>query len=1502
VGTNQISITNSLDGYNLNGSTDKNNTAFDAFVAKFNSTGTNLALVYSTFLGGTNSDMANGIAVDNNGAAYVTGWTVSTNFPNTVGLYSFVATNKTSFPATNVFLTKILTVVTNGATNAIIAWSAEFGGKGADVGYGVAVDRVTGNVFVTGAASSTNFPTYNVPGLMSRTNSGKSDVFVIAFTNTTANSITNLYSGYLGGKEDDYGYGIAVDANDNAYVVGQTLSTNFPTFKGQFTRRNGTNDAFLTKIVLKVPPPEIGTQPTASQTNAVGSSVTFSITETTNDVTPPYFFQWQKFGTNVVTVTNVVDGTNLVTLTNVVTGTNLVNGGNISGATNSQLTISPAQITNSGNYWLIIANYGGAVTSSPAFLLVTNVPPEFTEPISQTNGVGTTAIFAVTVTNGTPPFSYQWMLGGTNLVNVTNTVNGVKVITSGATSNVLAISNVQTNNAATNYAVIVTNPDRSVTSSVASLTVLTAPEIFGQPASQTNAVGSTEIFAVTAIGTDPLHYQWQLNGTNMVNVTNHISGATSTNLTISNAQITNSGNYTVIVSNIENSVTSSVAILTVTNIRPVIILQPISQTNGVGTTANLAVTINATATAPVSYQWQMNGTDMVNVTNHVSGATSASLTITNAQPTNSGNYTVFVSNPGGSVTSSVAILTVTNIRPVIILQPISQTNGVGSAVNLAVTIDATATAPVSYQWRIGGTTNLVNGGNITGATNAILTINPAQTNNSGNYTVIVTNIGGSVTSSVAVLTVTNMPPEIKVQPASQTVAPGTTVNFMVTATGTAPLSYQWQLSGTNLANSSGRNGQISGVTSSGLKINNAQTNNNGNYTVIVTNITGISVTSSVAILKVTGTPVITMQPTPTNQILAVGATATITVTAVGLEPLSYQWYVGETNLVNGATNNVLTISNAQTTNSGSYTVIVTNTVGSVTSSNAVLTVVRLMVVAWGDNVYGQTNVPVGATNVMAIAGGGYHSLALQTNGTVVAWGYDQYGETDVPGDLTNGIAIAAGLDYSLALRADRTVVAWGDNTYGQTNVPADLTNVVAIAGGSFHSLALRADGTVVAWGYNAYGQTNVPAGLTNVVAVAAGYLHSLALSADGTVTGWGAGTNNTGSFPEFGQVMVPAGLTNVVAISAGYFHNLALQANGMVVAWGAGQTNDPNNENGVEYGQSIVPVGLSNVVAVAGGAIHSLALRANGAVVAWGAGQTNDPSDGADYGQSIIPIGLSNVVAVAGGSFHSMALENDGSPFIVRQPASQTTSSNTTVTFTVIALGAPALSYQWQKNDSNLTDGGNVSGSTNATLILTDVQAADAAGYTVVIANAIGSVTSSTAVLVVTNKPPEITVQPANQTAWVGSSVTFAVTATGTPPLSYQWYVEYVDVTNLVDGMTTNVLTISNVQTNDSGSYWVIVTNLAGSVTSSKAVLTVMLPPSFGNIHAESGVSGSFILSGTGGFSNGTYYVLTSSNLLVPLTNWTIITTDRFDSTGGFTFTNPAPTNTPQQFYLLQLP
>ena len=221
--------------------------ARDAFVAKFAPSGTNL--IYSTFLGGANDDAGYHIVCDSAGSVYVTGSSCSTNFPNTAtnvpGLFSFVATNASGVvSATNAFLTKI-------NSNGAIVYSALFGGYASDIGYGVALDPLN-DAFVVGASTSANFPTANASGFLNTTNSGGNDVFITAF-NPAGTAL--LYSAYLGGSGDDFGYGVAVDPLGNAYIVGQTTSANFPTNNAYQSALSGANDSFLAKILLNIPSP-----------------------------------------------------------------------------------------------------------------------------------------------------------------------------------------------------------------------------------------------------------------------------------------------------------------------------------------------------------------------------------------------------------------------------------------------------------------------------------------------------------------------------------------------------------------------------------------------------------------------------------------------------------------------------------------------------------------------------------------------------------------------------------------------------------------------------------------------------------------------------------------------------------------------------------------------------------------------------------------------------------------------------------------------------------------------------------------------------------------------------------------------------------------------------------------------------------------------------------------------------------------------------------------------
>jgi hypothetical protein len=268
-------------------------------------------------------------------------------------------------------------------------------------------------------------------------------------------------------------------------------------------------------------------------------------------------------------------------------------------------------------------------------------------------------------------------------------------------------------------------------------------------------------------------------------------------------------------------------------------------------------------------------------------------------------------------------------------------------------------------------------------------------------------------------------------------------------------------------------------------------------------------------------------------------------------------------------------------------------------------------VAWGWNGEGECNIPSG-TNYIAIAAGGFHSLALKSDGSIIAWGDNYYGECNVPSG--NYVAIAAGWGYSLALKSDGSVVAWGDNYYGECNVPPG--NFIAIAADSFHSLALKSDGSLVAWGWNNSGVCDdVPAG-NNFKAIAAGTSHNLALKSDGSLVAWG---NNFEC-----QCCVPDG-NNFKAIAAGAVHNVALKSDGSIVAWGRHYER-----------QCEAPTG-NNYVAISAGWYHNLALKSDGSLVAWGLDI---------LGRCDVPSG-NNFTAIAAGGAHSLAIEQAGTQWMV---------------------------------------------------------------------------------------------------------------------------------------------------------------------------------------------------------------------------------------------------------------
>src|SRR6266568_4684842 len=804
------------------------------------------------------------------------------------------------------------------------------------------------------------------------------------------------------------------------------------------------------------------------------------------------------------------------------------------------------------------------------------------------------------------------------------------------------------------------------------------------------------------------------------------------------------------------------------------------------------------------------------------------------------------------------------------------------------TYSLTNNAGGSLSWSLVNTSSWLNVSPTSGtlnpggpATTVTVSLAPAATNlTAGSYSATLRftnfndNFGQTRQITLAVVT----PPVITAQPTNQALLLGMTANFRVGTAPNALLLYQWQENGNNLNDG----GNVSGSATGTLTISNVLSASVGAYSVIVSNAAGVVPSSNAFLTIVPSEPVIVLQPT--NQTVLPGATASFSVAAVGDTPYLYQWQVDGTNLSNsasfsGVTSSTLTINSVSPSNAGTYSALVTNALGWASSTGAVLSVISVTVPGLTMSTLWSFNGNSGKFPYSPLAGGrdgNFYGTTIEggTSGAGTVFRVNTNGSlfTVLSFNGNNGAIPFGGLvlardgyyygtTYTGAFYGDGTVfrIIGGMPitlaTFNGNNGAFPVAGLVQGSDGNFYGTANQGG----AYGYGTVFRITGGGTLTTLVAFnySDGAFPSpvLAQGSDGNFYGTteNGGTNGghgtvfkmtpSGTFTRLYSFGTNDGATPIAGVVQGFdgnFYGTTLQGG--------------NGDYGTVF--KITPSGtLTTLYSFTGG---------NDGANPWGG--LVQASDGNLYGTTqsggaysfgtvfnIAPNGpLTTLAQFDGynGAAPSAALvqlpngnlygttqtggaNDDGTIFrlsisgplqITGQPADQSAYTGGAALFTVATFGSGPVFYQWQRDGINLSDGGDISGATNATLRITNITTDDAALYSVVVSNTVNSLISDDAVLEVIISPPHIITQPVSQTRVAGTSAAFTVAALGDLPLFYQWQENGTNLTDggNISGAATSTLTLANVSAADDGTYSVVVSNTIRAVSSDKAVLTVV--------------------------------------------------------------------------------
>ena len=933
-----------------------------------------------------------------------------------------------------------------------------------------------------------------------------------------------------------------------------------------------------------------------------------------------------------------------------------------------------------------------------------------------------------------------------------------------------------------------------------------------------SAGGSAQMTTSAAPGgTIPFTYTWVRDQGGVVDTVkpDSIFSTLADTLRLANLSISDTGSYRLIIKNAGGSATSADATLLV-NAAPVFSSHPNDTAVAVGAGAafSAATVHNGSSQGTLSYQWKKNG---VNVP---SGGTSATYTIASASLADTGLYTVVVTrslNGTTQSTSNAGRLRV-NTPPQLSAQPRDTTvaagNGTGTAFTVAVTVNNGSSAGTfSYQWKRNGV-DVPSGG-----TSATYTIASATIADTGLYTVEVTRtLEGtttSTTSAAARLTV-NAAPVISTQPRDTAVVAGVAGAFSVSATpvGGGALTYQWKKDGVDVSTGSGGTTEtyVTGATS---------LSDTGSYSVVVAstlNGTTISTTSEAGILRVNAPPGISSQPADTT--MAAGATGTAFAVAVSDNgsssgTLSYKWKKNGIAVPSGGASATYSISSAALSDTGSYTVEVTRTLGGTTTSTeseaGILRVNGAPAISLQPR---DTTVVAGVAGTFLVGatsvGGGALSYQWRKNGIDIigaaSASYSTMGAT-LADTGAYSVVVTSTLNGTTSSTTSGTGMLRVNTAPVITSQPRDTTVAAGSGTGAAFSAAAAVDNGSSAGAFSYQWKKNgvdVPTGGTSA-----------------TFTIASAAITDTGSY----TVVVTRTLNGTTTSTTSSAARLTVNA-GPAISAHPGDTTIVAGSVGV-FTVSAAPVG--------GGAL-SYQWKKNGADVTTGTGGTTatyvtTPTTLADTGSYSVVVTSTLNGTTASSTSQPAVLRVNLAPAISAHPRDTTVAAGggtgTALTVAVAGNGSSTgtLSYQWRKNGADVPSGG-----TSATYTIASAAIADTGSYTVVVTRTLNGTTTSTtssAGRVRVNAGPAIGAQPRDTTVVAGVAGTFSVSATpvGGGTLGYQWKKDGVDIA----GATTASYSTAATSLADTGAYSVVVTStLDGtttSTTSSAANLRVNTAP-----------------------------------------------------------------------------